>query len=111
MKKLNLFTSLHKIGGGFVLCIAIFLFTSCENFLKSQDVKQQIEDAIAYNNAMSSTLIFRAANNEVDFLTGNEKVCRLGYTVDIQFSVNSNDYVFRNLEAVSLLDKTESRAD
>ena len=94
-----------------VFCIVLSLFVSCENFLNGQDVKEQIEEAIAYNNAMSSTLIFRAANNEVDFLTGNEKICRLGYTVDIQFSVNSNDYKFHNLEAVSLIDKTESRAD
>lgn len=89
----------------------MFLLASCENFLKSQNVKQEIEDAIAYNNAMSSTLIFRAANGEGDFLTGNEKSCKLGYTIDVQFSANTNDYVFKGLEAVSSIDKTVSRAE
>ena len=88
----------------------MFLLASCENFLKSQNVKQEIEDAIAYNNAMSSTLIFRAANGEGDFLTGNEKSCKLGYTIDVQFSANTNDYVFKGFEAVSSIDKA-SRAD
>ncbi len=95
----------------FILCVVSLLFISCDNFLNSQDIKQQIEDTIAYNNAMSSTLIFRTANDEGDFLTGNEKSCRLGYTVDIQFSLNTNAYVFSHLEAVSTIDKTVSRAD
>ncbi len=110
--KSNLSTSTsRKIWGGLVLCLVAFLLASCENFLKSQDVKQQIEDAIAYNNAMSSTLIFRAENGEGDFLTGSEKACKLGYTIDVQFSVNANDFVFKGLEAVSSIDKTVSRAE
>ena len=50
--------------------------TSCDNFLNSADIRQEIEEAIAYNNALSSTLIFRAANGTGDFLTGSEKACK-----------------------------------
>ena len=95
----------------FILCFVSLMLASCENFLNGKDTKDQLVDTIAYNNAPSNTLIFRTTNDEGDFLTGNEKACKVGYTVDVQFSVNSNNYVFRSLEAVSSVDKTISRSD
>ena len=37
--------------------------------------------------------------------------CRVGYTVDLQFTLNQEDYFFDTLEAVSTTDETQSRAD
>ena len=37
--------------------------------------------------------------------------CRVGYTIDLQFTLNQEDYFFDTLEAVSTTDETQSRAD
>ena len=94
--------------GGLALTAGL---TSCENFLNSADIRQEIEEAIAYNNALSSNLIFRAANGSGDFLTGSEKACKKDYTIDIQFQANLADYVYLGMEAVSSSDASESRSD
>ena len=44
--------------------------------------RQEIEDAIAYNNAPSSTLILKAPEGCVDFLSAGEKSCKVGYSID-----------------------------
>ena len=44
----QIFTSLVLLAAGVAVVAG---FTSCENFLKAQEVKQQVEEAIAYNNA------------------------------------------------------------
>ena len=93
---------------GLFLFIA-FLFISCENFLKGGEVAQEIKDVIAYNNAPSSTLVLNAPEGTGRFLSGTEKSCKLGYTIDIQFTVNKNDYVFAGMEAVSKSNPATSR--
>lgn len=107
----NFFTVITTI---FMLGVGLLVSTglvSCDNFLNSEDIHKQIEDAIAYNNALSSTLIFRAANGTGDFLTGSEKACKINFTVDVQFQANLTDYVYHGLEAVSSTDNSVSRED
>ena len=96
------------VRGGVFFCIAL-LFISCENFLKGADVAQEIRDTIAYNNAPSSTLVLNAPEGTGRFLSGTEKSCKLGYTIDIQFKVNKNDYVFAGMEAVCKSNPATSR--
>lgn len=36
-----------------IISLCLLLLSSCDNFLEGADVKAQIEDAIAYNNATS----------------------------------------------------------
>ena len=98
------------VRGGVFFCIAL-LFFSCENFLKGPDVAQEIKDAIAYNNAPSSTLVLNAPEGTGRFLSGTEKSCKLGYTIDIQFTVNSNNYVYTGMQAVSKSNPSLSRSE
>ncbi|MBO4534204.1 MAG: hypothetical protein IKX70_04720 [Treponema sp.] len=44
----------------FLICIAALFFTSCENFLKGSDVKNQLEEAIEIANASPVTFIVTA---------------------------------------------------
>ncbi len=45
------------------------------------------------------------------FLSEGEVECKVGYTVDIQFTLNKDDWYFDTLEAVSTVDAAESRQD
>ena len=104
-----------KVRGGGYSCIVIMacalIFSSCENFLKGGEVAQEIKDTIAYNNAPSSTLVLNAPAETGSFLSGSEKSCKLGYTIEVQFSVNQASYVYRGMEAVSKSNPSKSLAD
>lgn len=89
------------------LCLTLF-FISCENFLDSDGLADDIKESIAYNNAPSSTLVLNAPEGTGRFLSANEQTCKLGYTINIQFSVNSNDYFYKGMQAVSKSKPSES---
>lgn len=109
MKKRITFFHVLKL---FLLSAAIFLTTSCENFLNNgQSVKNEIEDAIAYNNAAAGNLHFWAETEKGSFLTGNEKNCKLGYSVEVQFVVKTASYKYDGMEAVDNKDQKTSLAD
>ncbi len=93
-------------GGAFITGL-----TSCENFLKSAEIRQQIEDSIAYANATSSILFIKSDPAMGTFLSEGEKECKIGYSIDLQFMVNSESYIFKTLEAVSINNNTQSRSD
>ena len=93
-----------------VILIALGL-TSCNNFLKASEVKKEIEDAIDYANAKSCKLYLKSDAAMGSFLSGNEVNCKVGYTTDLQFTLNKDDWYFVSLEAVSSTDETQSRAD
>ena len=101
--------TLSTILGGAFLCIVIL--TSCNNFLKGGETKKQIEDSIAYANAQSCKLYLKSDSAMGSFLSEGEVECKVGYTVDIQFTLNKDDWYFDTLEAVSTADATESRQD
>lgn len=96
------------LGGGLA---ALTLFASCENFLKSTNVRDEILDVIAYNNAQQCTVVFRAEAGTGEFLGSVERTLHVGYESVVQFELNKADYVFKGLEAVSQNDKETSRAD
>ena len=87
-----------------ILACALFCFTavSCDSFMNAGSVRKEIEEAIEYNNALSSTLIFRVQDNSGEFLTGTQKPCKLDYTIDVQFSLAAEEFVYFGLEAKSL---------
>ena len=95
------------IMGGLLFCFAL---TSCENFMKGQDIRQEIEESIAYNNAQKCTIVFRADIKYGEFLGSQERVFRVGYESEVQFELNQEDYVFKGLEAVNE-DRTVSRSE
>ncbi len=107
-KYLTFFRSL--LFSGFIIVVLTFL-TGCENFLKGNDVKSQLEDLIAYENALTHQLIVRADPAMGSFLSDGEKPCKLGFTTDLQFTMNTEDYFFHGFEAVCVNDTSQSRAD
>ena len=46
-----------------------------------------------------------------EFLGSVERTYKVGYESEVQFELNTEDYVFKGLEAVSQNDRTQSRAD
>ena len=111
MKKFNFLKSLTTIlllGGGLV---ALSFFTSCDNFLNGEDIKKEIEESIAYANAEECTLIIKSDPAYGSFLSEGEKKCKVGYTIDLQYTVTTKDYSFTGLEAVSSSDNSISRSE
>ena len=101
-------TTILLLGGGL---LALTAFASCDNFLKGAEIKNEILDTIAYNNAQQCTVVFRADAATGEFLGSVERTFHVGYESEVQFEVNKDDYVFKGLEAVSQSDKETSRAD
>ena len=108
-----------SIAGGGYACIVksalllistLFLLTSCENFLDNKDVKDEILDSIAYNNAPECPVLFSTQDNIGSFLVTGRQNLKVGYKIQVQYTVNTSDYIFECLEAVST-DESQSRAD
>ena len=56
-------------------------------------------------------LVLNAPDGTGSFLSGSEKSCKLGYTIEVQFSVNQASYVYKGMEAVSKSNPSKSLAD
>lgn len=81
--------------------LALTLFASCDNFLKNgQEVKDEVLDAIAYNNAPSCTVSF-SAEGMGEFLGNKKETFKVGYAQQVQFEVYLDDWDFTGLEAVT----------
>lgn len=97
--------------------LALTALSSCDNFLKNgQDLRQEIEDVIAYNNAASCSIIFRMDNTDGkpavgEFIGSTERTIRKGYNLEVEFRINTDSYYFKTLEAVSQSDRKISRND
>ena len=108
MKKnvmLNLFQHL------FANILLLATLSSCDNFLKGADVKKELDDKIAYANAAKCTIYVSAPEGVGYFLSSGEKECRVGYTVELQYTVDLQDYIFNGMKALSSKDNSQSRAD
>lgn len=93
------------------LIAASSFFTACDNFMNAGAIRKEIEEAIAYNNAQGCTIIFKAEIETGEFIGSLERTVKEGYETEVQFELNTDDYVFDKLEAVSQEDKKSSRAD
>ena len=82
---------------------------SCKNFLNAGKVSDEIKEAIAYANAKSCTVIVQSDSKLGTFLSSGEKECKVGYSINLQFTVNADDYIFNGLKAVSSKDNSVSR--
>lgn len=93
----------------------LFSLLSCSNFLEGGNFKEQLEADIAYADAAECTLIVSSDASFGNFLSFGEKKCRVGYSIDLQFTLNTNFYGLKNpdtvLEAVSSKNNALSRAD
>ena len=64
--KATIKTNLSRLTGGILICAAAFAFTACENFLSGDDIKEQIETEIAYNNAKTVNISI-SCKEEISF--------------------------------------------
>lgn len=68
--------------------IVLCLFASCDNFLNSGAIKEEIQNTIAYNNASEIQILIQPVEGTGSCVpTGNNKV-KKGYDFEISFSEN-----------------------
>ena len=105
MKKFSL-NSFSAILTTIFICFGL---GGCENFLNNKQVKQEIIDSIDYNNAPVETVAFEAAQDMGSFLSSDvRKTFKVGYPVQVQFSVNTKNYIYKGLKAFSKNDRNKS---
>lgn len=98
-----------------MLTAAAFTLTSCQNFLNAKNVKEEIQDIIAYNNAKTITVSIACKEEMGSVLPSHSIQAKLGYDFDIQFIPNTQNYMIKDptriFEAVSWKDNSISRDD
>ncbi len=94
-----------------ILPLLILLLTSCENFMNAGDVQKEIENAVNKANAKSFNLVISQDTSMGSFLSSGEKECKLGYSINVQFNVKKDSYIFKGLKAVSTSNDEVSRND
>lgn len=100
---------------GMIYCVALLLTStlliSCENFLNGGDVRHEIEDIIAYNNAKIVNVSLSCDSSIGTLFPNQTYQARLGYEFEIQFIPNTNEYQIKDFskifEAVSLRDDSD----
>lgn len=90
-------TTILLLGGGLA---ALTSFTSCDNFLNASQVKKEIEDAIAYNNAKEITVLIQSQVNTGSTLPSGNHIAKQGYEFEISF-LEAQGYSFEKWIAVS----------
>ena len=101
MKKLHLL----------LISLFLILLMSCENFMNGSDIQEQLDEMIEVANAKSYTLVVSQESTMGSFLSAGDKTCKLGQTIDVQFTVKKEDYIYKGLKAVSKSNPNVSLAD
>ena len=92
MKKISFRKSFFTCLSGAVLFITVLLFTSCENFLKGANVRQELEEAIEIANA-SPVTYYVIADQGSGTVTPNQLRLKKKESFDIMF-VPNDDWKF-----------------
>ena len=87
----------------FISAILIFLI-SCENFMNGSNASDELDQMIDEANAKACTLIVSQDTTMGSFLSSGDKTCKVGYSIEVQFTVKKELYVYRGLKAVSKSD-------
>ena len=95
----------------FLILLALsLLLISCENFMNGSDVQDQLNEMIDVANAKSYTLIVSQDTTMGSFLSSGDKSCKVGQTIDVQFTVKKDLYIYKGLKPVSKSDESKSMA-
>ena len=98
-----------------VALIVSFQFASCKNFLNAENISDEIKDAIAYNNAKNVNVSIECKEDMGTVFPQLSYQAKVGYPFEIQFIPNTEKYIIKDpskiLQAVSRIDKDQSRAD
>ena len=100
----------------YIFCTVVLIITagslvSCQNFLKGADIKNELEERIAYANAKECKVFIDKETEMGSFLSNSEITFKIGFNKELQFTLNVDSYKFNGLEAVSSRDETQSRSD
>ena len=99
----------------FLLLVAGLLSVSCDNFMNGSKVQDQLEQMIDRANAESFTIVVSNVVSTEDptgsFLSTGDKKCQLGYTIEVQFNVKKDVYIYKGLKAINKSDYTKSMAE
>ncbi len=86
-------------------------FISCDNFMNSGDIKKEIEDVIAFNNARVVNISL-ACDEAVGTLFPNQTYqARVGYAFEVQFIPNTSDYKIKDYSKIFKADSFRNNAD
>ena len=101
MRRCSYFSNLVKLClGGLLTCIVSLTITSCDNFLSGADVKSEIEEAIAYNNAKEISALIQPEVGTGITVPSGDYTFKLGYDFEVNFTADSS-YSFIKWIAVS----------
>ena len=89
----------------------LLVFVSCENFMNGSDVQDQLAQMIDVANAKSFTIVISNDTTMGSFLSSGDKECKVGYSIDVQFTVKKDSYVYKGLEAVNKNSTSEKLSD
>ena len=103
--------SLFKLITTILMTGGVLTLTACDFFLNGEDLKKELDQQIAYNNAPSVSVYLKADAELGEFLSDGEKSFKVGYDTEVQFTVNQESYVFEKLEAVVRNSPETSRSD
>ena len=95
------------LGGGLAVLAGL---ASCNNFLNAGDVKKEIQDAIAYNNAKEITVLIQSQEGTGSTVPSGNHTAKQGYDFEISFS-EASGYSFEKWIAVSKDDPSKIITD
>lgn len=112
MKKLELSSFISKLAL-ILLVLTTVVFTSCENFLQGEDVKEEISKAIEYNNAATYVLHLVALKGSGDIKTpaGEEVSKKVSDTFNVKFVPEDNHKFIKWEAVISGLGQNEKVSD
>ncbi len=95
----------------FLFFAASLVLLSCDNFMNGSAVQDQLEEMIDKATAKSYTIVISNDTTMGSFLSSGDKSCQVGYSIDVQFNVKKDLYIYKGLKAVSKSDDTKSLAN
>ena len=93
------------------LSACLILFVSCENFMNGSEVQDQLEKMIDVANAKSCTIVVSQDTSMGSFVSSGDKSCKIGYSIEVQYTVKQASYIYKGLKAVSKSDPEKSLND
>lgn len=84
--------------------------TDCDGLSIIQNEAHNYRIKESYGNQQKIKFLVKKVEGTGSFLLDGQMECTVGYTIDLQFTVNKADYNFKRLEAVSTVDGS-SRGD
>ena len=97
------------------LCVVLLALISCDNFLKNENISNEIKDTIAYNNAQIVKVNLYCKEGMGTIYPDNYYDAHVGFDFKLQFIPNKKNYELRNpekiFEAVNIKNESKKMSD